>query len=82
MKVIVYAIVLSYALYAVTALGQGYTTLPNGQQVFTPQPRDYQTPQYFSPQGGPPVGYGVRSGDVELFVPYRGGPSYVIQDDQ
>lgn len=82
MKYMIYAFVLFYALYVATAMAQGYTTLPNGQVVFTPQPRDYQSPQYFDPKGGPPVGYGVRSGDVELYVPYNGGPTYTFQDDK
>lgn len=82
MKYLIYAFVLFYVLYVATAMGQGYTTLPNGQVVFTPQPRDFQSPQYFDTKGGPPIGYGVRSGDVELFVPYNGGPTYTLQDDK
>ena len=59
-------------------LVQGFTMLPNGQMVFTPQPRDFPSPQYYRPEGGPPIGYGVRSSDPELFVPYGGGPTSPI----
>lgn len=80
MKYFVYSVVLIYALYAVAAMAQGYDTLPDGDLVFTPQPRDYPSPQFYEPHGGPPVGYGVRSGDVMLYVPYQGGPTQVMQD--
>lgn len=76
----VYAFVLIYVLYAAVAMAQGYDTLPDGEVIFTPQPRDYASPQYYRPEGGPPVGYGVRSGDVQLYVPYHGGATQVIQD--
>lgn len=82
MKYLIYAAVFCYVLYAATAMAQGYTTLPNGQVVFTPQPSDFQSQQFYAPQGGAPVGYGIKSGDVQLYIPYRGGPSYVLQDDQ
>jgi len=82
MKQIIYAVVLFYALYAATAMAQGYVTMPDGQTLFTPQPRDFPAPQFYEPHGGPPVGYGVRSGDVDLYVPYGGGPTQVYQDEQ
>lgn len=72
------ALIIVAALIAPPALAQGYTTLPDGETVFSPQPPNLPTREYYSPQGGPPIGYTVTTPDVDVYVPYRGGPSYSV----
>ena len=67
-------------LFASIILAQGFTMLPNGRMVFSPEPRDNPSPQYYDPKGGPPIGYGVRNGDVDLYVPWQGGPTYSLPE--
>lgn len=72
------ALIVAALVAASPAFGQGYETLPNGETMFSPQPNDYPVRQYYHPQGGPPAGYTVQTPDVDIYVPYRGGPSYAL----
>jgi hypothetical protein len=71
------ALILMAALIAPPALAQGYSTLPDGETVFSPQPNDLPVRQYYAPQGGPPVGNIIATPDVDVYVQYRGGTSFV-----
>lgn len=71
-------LILAALVAATPALGQGYEMLPNGETVFSPQPPNLPTREYYSPQGGPPIGYTVTTPDVDVYVPYRGGPIYAV----
>ena len=71
-------LILMATLAAGPAAAQGYTTLPDGETLYSPQPDTMPTRQYYQPNGGPPVGYTVQTPNVDIFYPYAGGPSYTI----
>lgn len=74
-------LILVATLIASPALAQGYTTMPDGEVLYSPQRRDFPVRQYQEPQGGPPVGYTITTPNVDVYIPYRGGPSYAIPNE-